>query len=131
MTFDFCTGYCQPRSLLQCEPIHKSQLIGMSHHISSFSWLNYFTSNRATLHSGAILKPLCLSKQLTLCSEQNIDQLFLGHISLLTTFSCNAQHLFLHNMCTVIIQWRTEGGGAQGACAPPPPPPPPPPPLNE
>ena len=48
-TNDQCTGYCQPRSLLQCEPIHKSQLIGMSHHISSTSWLNYFTGNRATL----------------------------------------------------------------------------------
>ena len=28
----------------------------------------------------AILKPLCLSKQLTLCSQQHIDQLFPGHI---------------------------------------------------
>ena len=29
--------------------------------------------------AGAILKPLCLSKQLTLCRQQHIDQLFLGH----------------------------------------------------
>ena len=28
----------------------------------------------------AILKPLCSSKQLTLCSQQHIDQLFLGPI---------------------------------------------------
>ena len=31
--------------------------------------------------TGAILKPLCLSTQLTLCSKQHIDQLFPGHIS--------------------------------------------------
>ena len=30
--------------------------------------------------AGAVLKPLCLSKQLTLCCQQHIDQLFPGHI---------------------------------------------------
>ena len=41
------------------------------------------TLSRATERycaAGAIIKPLCLSKQLTLCSEQHIDQLFPGHI---------------------------------------------------
>ena len=41
------------------------------------------TLSRATEQycaAGAILKPLCLSKQLTLYSQQHIDQLFPGHI---------------------------------------------------
>ena len=41
------------------------------------------TLSRATEQycaAGATLKPLCLSKQLTLCSQQHIDQLFPGHI---------------------------------------------------
>ena len=41
------------------------------------------TLSRATEQycaAGAILKPLCLSKQLTLCSQQHIDQFFPGHI---------------------------------------------------
>ena len=41
------------------------------------------TLSRATEQycaAGAILKPLCLSKQLTLCKQQHIDQLFPGHI---------------------------------------------------
>ena len=41
------------------------------------------TLSRATEQycaAGAILKPLCLSKLLTLCSQQHIDQLFPGHI---------------------------------------------------
>ena len=61
--------------------------------------------------AGAILKPLCLSKQLTLCSQQHIDQLFSGHIfvsCLITTFSCNTAKLILHNMCTVIIGFAHE-----------------------
>ena len=40
------------------------------------------TLSRATEQycaAGAILKPLCLSKQSTLCSQQHIDQLFPGH----------------------------------------------------
>ena len=56
--------------------------------------------------AGTILLPLCLSKQLTLCTQQHIDQFVSWSHSvccLLTSFSCNAQHLFLHNMCTVII----------------------------
>ena len=48
----------------------------------------YFTKLQLTLSgateqlcaAGAILMPLCLSKQLTLFSQQHIDQLFLGHI---------------------------------------------------
>ena len=41
------------------------------------------TLSRATEQycaAGAILKPLCLSKQFTLYSQQHIDQLFPGHI---------------------------------------------------
>ena len=54
------------------------------------------TLSRATEQycgAGAILKPLCLSKQLTLCSQQLFDQLFPGHM-LQTMFSCNMQHFY-------------------------------------
>ena len=62
-------------------------------------WLlmNSFTGNRAILCAGAVLKPLCLSKQLTLCSQQHIDQLFPGYISvncLQTMFFRNMESLF-------------------------------------
>ena len=43
----------------------------------------HLTLSRATEQycaAGAILKPLCLSKELTLCSQQHIDQLSPGHI---------------------------------------------------
>ena len=57
--------------------------------------------------AGAILKPLCLSKQLTLCSQQHIDQLFPGHI--VQVFSLQRATLFaLHNMFTVIIGFARE-----------------------
>ena len=53
--------------------------------------------------TGAILKPLCLYKQLTLCSQQHIDELFPSASCLLTMFSCNtlhfnfAQHVYRNN----------------------------------
>ena len=42
--------------------------------------INLFMAIEQYWGTGAILMPLCLSKQLILCSQQHIDQLFLGHI---------------------------------------------------
>ena len=59
--------------------------------------------------AGAILKPLCLSKQLTLCSQQHIDQFFTGHIMLFANnVFLQCAMLILHNMCTVIIGFARE-----------------------
>ena len=51
--------------------------------VSILALLGNLILSRATEQyctAGAILKPLCLSKQLTLCSQQHIDQFFPGHI---------------------------------------------------
>ena len=67
------------------------------------------TLSRATeqyFAAGAILKPLCLSKSLTLMCDNTCQKLFPGHISvscLQTRFSCNAETLISHYMCTAII----------------------------
>ena len=57
--------------------------------------------------AGAILKPLCLSKQLTLCKQQRIDQLFPGHIVCKLfvnyVFLQRTTLFFLQNMCTIHV----------------------------
>ena len=73
------------------------------------------TLSRATEQycaAGAILKPLCLPKQLTLCSQQHIDRLFPGHIlcQLFANYIVlqRTTVFFLQNMCTVIIGFARE-----------------------
>ena len=80
-----------------------------------FSDLYVKTLSRATEQycaAGAILKPLCLPKQLTLCSQQHIDQLFPGHIICQLfanyVFLERTTVFFLQNMCTVIIGFARE-----------------------
>ena len=62
-------------------------VIVLPYHLNMY--LYHLTLSRATEQycaAGAVLKPLCLSKQLILCSPQHIDQLFLGHITSLLTY---------------------------------------------
>ena len=63
--------------------LHKCTKIEMIHVVLHLMLLWNLTLSRAIEQycaAGGILKPLCLSKQLTLCSQQHIDKLFPGHI---------------------------------------------------
>ena len=54
--------------------------------------------------AGAILKPLYLSKQLILCSQQHIDQLFTGHSGVNYVFLQRGM-LIAHYMCTTLAHY--------------------------
>ena len=79
-----------------------------------FALLNCLTISWATEQycaTGAILKPLCLSKQLTHCSQQHIDQLFRGHIMQVVCklcFPATCNTFVLHNMFNIKIGFARE-----------------------
>ena len=54
-------------------------ILGLNH-VPYMYVYKLFHGQQSNIAPQVLLKPLCLSKQLTLCSQQHIDQLFPGHV---------------------------------------------------